>query len=83
LIETKKFSILGSSVAATLIISKFKNKIKHVYDQDLNKIGNYHFNFLIHRVRKNSPEKIFLPFPKKRITNVKKKLTKYNLKFIN
>lgn len=83
LIETKKFSILGSSVAATLIISKFKNKIKHVYDQDLNKIGNYHFNFLIHRIKKNSPEKIFLPFPKKRITNVKKNLTKYNLKFIN
>lgn len=81
--KTKKFSILGSSVAASFIISKFKNKIKHVYDQDLNKIGNYHFNFLIHRIKKNIPEKIFLPFPKKRITKLKKKLTKYNLKFLN
>lgn len=81
--KTKKFSILGSSVAASLIISKFKNKIKHVYDQDLNKIGNYHLNFLIHRINKSIPEKIFLPFPKKRITKVKKKLTKYNLKFLN
>ena len=40
-------------------------------------------NFLIHRVNKSIPEKIFLPFPKKRITIVKKKLTKYNLKFLN
>jgi 2-polyprenyl-3-methyl-5-hydroxy-6-metoxy-1,4-benzoquinol methylase len=81
--KTKKFSILGSSVAASLIISEFKNKIKLIYDQDLDKIGNYHYNFLIHRINKNIPEKIFLPFPKKRLRKIKKNLNKYNLIFLN
>jgi 2-polyprenyl-3-methyl-5-hydroxy-6-metoxy-1,4-benzoquinol methylase len=83
LTNIQEFSILGSSVAASLIVSHFKNKIKYIYDQDLNKIGDYHFNFLIHRLKKNENKKIFLPFPEKRLSKIKKNLKNYNFKFIN
>jgi hypothetical protein len=49
----------------------------------LNKIGDYHFNFLIHRLKKDDNKKIFLPFPEKRLSKIKKNLKSYNLKFIN
>ena len=83
LFDEVTLGIFGSSIAATMLYTSLKNKIKFFVDEDINKIGNKHLDIPIisvEEIPKNSI--VVLPMNKEDAISISSRLKNSNYKFL-
>ena len=74
----KKFSLLGSGIQSMWLYSYFKDRIVNIYDEDISRINKKFHSKKIKSINKNLKEKIVIPFYKKKLQKIKKRLLNNN-----